>query len=228
MLASRVLSTDLQAELGIVGATLRHDGQFLRFRLDPGNLFERSGLLRDNLDGSYNLGISQRYRPHETGICVSAATASIVDLPGRLRAAVEFARQRDAYLPHWLETRRRETPEWSREFSVSQIRDATAAAAARARESAAVIYVAAGQGRVTCANNPPGAGEFFSVTPGGDWSLHRGTATRPLTVPDGRKSADARQVAARDVPTAGPAGTPQSKTAAARPGPGRRRPARGR
>ncbi|MBV9444663.1 MAG: hypothetical protein JO345_02010 [Streptosporangiaceae bacterium] len=243
MLTSRILTAEIQAELGIAPETIRPDGHFLRFRLDPGNLFERHGLLRDYLDDSYGLGISQRYRPHETLVGVAGASASIVDLPDQLRAAVTFARDRDAHLPHWLETRRRESPAWSIDYppnDAAAASDATATTADRARDTGITHYLFTDHARVISGNNPPETGRFFSVTPAGDWSVHWETHTRPLSAAPqsaALTTGEARtpaQVARRDLPRSGPAVperagavTPISTTYNERRLP-RRRPAPGR
>lgn len=184
-LARTVFTPELVAELGVVGETARSDDRHLRFRLDPGNLFERLGQIRSNPDGTYTVRVTQRYRPHEPMMWVASATAILADVPGVLGAAVRYARDRDANLPHWLLTRRRETP-WSRscaDTDPADARDAIAACAAQARRTGTVVYLSTEPGRITWASNPPEIGPFFSVTPAGNWSIHGPQHSKPLCSP---------------------------------------------
>ena len=182
-LARAVLTPELTAELGVVRDPARDDDRHLRFRLDPGNLFERDGQIRVNPDGTYTVRVTQRYRPHEPVMWVASATAILADVPGVLRAAARYAHDRDEQLPHWLVSRRRETPPWSwscGDADPAVARDAIAACAAKARRTGTVMYLSTEPGRITCANNPPEDGPFFSVTSAGNWSVHWRERSKPL------------------------------------------------
>jgi hypothetical protein len=182
---STALPGDIQAELGIAGETIRQSGGHLTFRMDPGNLFERRGYLHGNQDGTWNIGILQRYLPDEQPQPITRASArTLAELPAALRLAVTVARGSTAYCPHWLDQARVAASPWSLTCPVTRP-DAsgiiTAAAAQQASETGTVHFVCTGTGLITAVNSPPGSGRFYSVTPDGDWSLHSGGQTCPLS-----------------------------------------------
>jgi hypothetical protein len=183
-LASMLLTRDVQEELGIIGETVSHFGSYFSFRMDPGNLFERRGYLYDKQDGTWDIGIIQRYLPDEQAQLISRADARpLAGVPAALRQAVSVARGSTAYSPHWLERARGTTSPWwltcptTRPDASGVI---TSAAAYQARETGTVYFVYATPGGVTTVNSAPGSGRFYSVTSDGDWSLHSGALTRPL------------------------------------------------
>jgi hypothetical protein len=184
-LEDQVLIPEIQEELGIVRETIRHFGGYLAFRMDPGNLFERRGYLYDKQDGTWNVGIIQRYQPDEQPQLTSRADARrLTELPGALREAVSVARGSTAYCPHWLERATTATLPWLFTCPTSWP-DAstiiTSAAAQQAREAETVHFVYTGADLVAAVNSAPGSGRFYSVTPDGDWSLHSGALTCPLS-----------------------------------------------
>jgi hypothetical protein len=183
-LARMLLTGDVQEELGIIGETVSHFGSYFSFRMDPGNLFERRGYLYGKQDGTWDIGIIQRYLPEEQAQLTSRADARpLAGVPAALRQAVSVARGSTAYSPHWLERARGTTSPWcltcptTRPDASASI---TSAAAHQARETGTVYFVYAGAGLVTAVNSAPGSGRFYSVTSGGDWSVHSGALTRPL------------------------------------------------
>jgi hypothetical protein len=182
-----VLPRDVKEELGIVSETIRHYGGYLSFRMDPGNLFERRGYLYDKQDGTWDIGILQRYLPHEKiATAASADARPLAGLPAALRDSVALARGGNAYCPHWLERSRYETPPWRLVRPLASPAAAAivnAGAERRARETEAVHFVYTGSGLVTAVNSASGSGRFYSVTPDGDWSLHHGARTLPLAAP---------------------------------------------
>lgn len=185
-LAAALFTPELVTELGVVRDPAPDEHNRLQFRLDPGNLFERHALVRGHADGAYRVSVSRRYRPHEPLLWVAGAEAELADVPGVLRSAVRYARDRDAELPHWLATRRRETPPLSLSWSdtdYGDARDAVAACATQARRAGAVMYLSTQPGLITCSNNPPENGPFFSVTSAGKWAVHWRVCTRPLLGP---------------------------------------------
>jgi hypothetical protein len=183
-LARMLLTGDVQEELGIIGETVSHFGSYFSFRMDPGNLFERRGYLYDKQDGTWDIGIIQRYLPDEQAQLISRADARpLAGVPAALRQAVSVARGSTAYAPHWLERARGTTSPGS--FTCPMTRpDAsgiiTSTAAQQARETGTVYFVYAGTGMVTAVSTAPGSRRFHSVTSDGDWSLHSGALTRPL------------------------------------------------
>jgi hypothetical protein len=180
-----VLTREVQEELGILGETIHHTDRYLGFRMLPGNLFERRGYLYDKLDGTWDAGIVQRYLPHEEPQLIARADATqLAMLPGALRQVVSVARGSTAYCPHWLERARVLTAPWrlTRPMARPDAADTIISGAARhARDTRAVSFVFTGAGLVTAASNPPGSAWFYSVTPEGDWALHNGPLTRPIT-----------------------------------------------
>jgi hypothetical protein len=155
--------------------------------MDPGNLFERRGYIYGKQDGTWDIGIIQRYLPDEQPQL--AARADAVPLPGlaaALRKVVSVARGSTAYCPHWLDRARVASSPWWLTCPATRP-DAsgivTSAAAQQARQTGNVYYVGTGTGLVSAINSPPGNGRFYSVTPHGEWSLHSGALTRPLTDP---------------------------------------------
>jgi hypothetical protein len=209
-LEDQVLIPEIQEELGIVGETIRHFGGYLTFRMDPGNLFERRGYLYDKQDGTWDIGILQRYLPDEQPQLMSRADARPrAELPAALRQAVSVARGSTAYCPHWLERATVATSPWwltCPTTSPDASATTTSAAAQQARETKTVYFVYTRTGLFTTVNSVPGSGRFYSVTPDGDWSLHSGAVTCPLGAapvlqteppPARRRPVAARQITAR-------------------------------
>jgi hypothetical protein len=207
-LASRVLTPRLQAELGITTGTIWPQGQYLRFRLDPGHLFERRGSVCDHLGGSYTVVIAQRYQPSQPlADAVRATVPSAAELPGALRTALAFASGREGYTPHWLDRYTVQLPRWSHTYLAPQSGAAATMTIDMAESTGAVHYLYALSGQLTSTNNAPGIGRFFSVTPDGDWSMHQGAQTMPLAtvpsaatlavIPTRRPPAPARSLARR-------------------------------
>jgi hypothetical protein len=184
-LENTALPGDVQEELGIVRETIRQSGGHLTFRMDPGNLFERCGYLHGKQDGSWDIGIIQRYQPDEQPQLITRASArTLTELPAALRQAVSVARGSTAYCPHWLDRARAAASPWWLTCPVTRP-DAsgiiTAAAAQQAGETGTVYFVYTGTGLITAINSPPGNGRFYSITPDSDWSLHSAGLTCPLS-----------------------------------------------
>jgi hypothetical protein len=201
-----VLTRGTQSELGIAGRTIRVDGQSLRFRLDPGSLFERHGWLCAAAGGWCSTGISQRHGPDEPLAWAAGVTAP-PDVA--LRIAVQDARGCAADLPHWLSTCQPGTGQWQWSSAWYFVRraaavDAMDTAVGRARETGIVHFVFREPDRIICATSPPGNDRCFSVTPAGDWSMHWLRHTRPLDSAPKHTAltvaGDAARAAARDVP----------------------------
>lgn len=180
-----LLPAEVRIELCITGLTVKDDGRLLRFRLDPGRAFERHAFIRDAGHSWYSITIRERYRPGDRPAEVSGAFGMIAaEVPDELRGAAGRAHSRTAALPHWREAFEPVTP-----AAVAMWRDKTGLGAElltseairRARQAGITLFVYSRVDRYECANNPPpGETAFFSVTPQGDWSVHRGTDTYPM------------------------------------------------
>ena len=170
----------------------------VRFRVDPGLAFERSGRIARNPDGSVSLHLHQRYRPDEY-MAQIAGTPLGGSLTEDLRSLIRHANWRERR-PCWRETYRTQHPKWARVMPVTRpavIDDAFRAVTEAAREKGIAHYLwRAGEGTIAYGNNPPLSTAVFSINPLGEWAFHVGPGTRPLeTAPD--LSALARERAER-------------------------------
>jgi len=189
MITGLLLPADLRTELCITGITTDGDQQLLRFRIDPGNAYQRRGYVRNIEGAQFNIGVAERYLPDgpRRYLCGSDGIPA-GDVPDQLRAASGWAYTWDADRDHWLDARPRHTPAWSGRRR--DITSAAEAAAQRARAEHLTHYLYPRAGRFVYATNPPAEGAFFSVTLRGDWSAHHGRETYPLeTAPDDTASA---------------------------------------
>jgi hypothetical protein len=175
-----LLPDDLRAELCIATVTIADSHRLLRFRIDPGNAFERHGYLR-TFDGTrFLIGIAERYLPSDknTHVCGSDGIPAS-DIPGQLRTLSGWAYTWDTNREPWRFAYRRRIPAWSAQHKV--ITTATFAAGQCASQEHVTYYLCGRPGEYTYSNHPPGtATPFYSITPLGDWSLHDGTATYPM------------------------------------------------
>jgi hypothetical protein len=180
-----LLPRDLCAELCIADVTVQDHGRALRFRLDPGRAFERSGSIEDAGGEWYNVGIRERYRPGDRLEYISGSSGmSAVEVPDELRGAAGRAYSRTAALPHWRDAFRVAVPKavgtWQ-DTTPRGIAVMTRDIARMARTDGCALFVYAGKDCYECATVPPaGVESFLSVTRRGHWSIHCLADTYPV------------------------------------------------
>lgn len=182
-----MLPRDLRGELCLVGIAL--NGRGVTFRMDPGRAFERRGAITGTGGGRYEIGIADRHLPGDP-LADVAGTAAMraADVPDELRRAASDAWTRAAAWPHWRDTLDGTEPELLSEWPgpaashyMSLVTERTA------EDTTTVCFLYCGDGWTRCATAPPrDTVTLLSVTPQGEWSLHHGLDTYPLTGhPDG-------------------------------------------
>jgi hypothetical protein len=180
-----LLPRDLCAELCIADVTVQDHGRALRFRLDPGRAFERSGSIEDAGGEWYNVGIRERYRPGDRLSYISGSSGmSAVEVPDELRGAAGRAYSRTAALPHWRDAFSVAVPKsvgmWQ-DTTPQGIAVMTRDIAELARADGCVLFVYTGKDCFECATYPPvGVESFLSVTRQGYWSIHCRADTYPV------------------------------------------------
>jgi hypothetical protein len=171
----------------------------VRFRLDPGHVFERIGRLHQYPTRALHLSVEQRYRPDDEMTRLGNETVSASSFTADLRKLVDYANWWESGA-HWRVTYNRQAPEWSFALPMTgddAVREAWTRTAATARDRGIAHYMWRSSGELTCANNPPSSGVMFSVNPLGEWSLHRGRVTVPLSrPPDAAALSESRHSAA--------------------------------
>ena len=172
-------------------ATVRMpDRDTVRFRIDPGRAFERSAeLVRQPGYGGrvFNLTVRQRYLPYEDPQFVLSANVHLDTVAEALWRALNHA---NLLVPveYWRSgagyTTRK--PLWAIETDARQpdaIKTMEALAAARAGETGTPHYLSRRGHQMWCNVNAPHRGEFYSVNPASEWSLHYHPVTYPLDDP---------------------------------------------
>jgi hypothetical protein len=171
--------------LGIVN--VHADGHCVRFRLDPGRMFERRCYVQVEDDGSFTAGISQRPRyDSDLGPDVGTGGLTETDLTGRplFRALVGCADGAVADLPHWLDGVPRDAePIKTWELGEPEVfRQAAAHTVGLACQHGRSAFLLGDLDVFACFTTPPDSPFFWSVTAAGEWSLHNGQRTQALGV----------------------------------------------
>jgi hypothetical protein len=182
-MVQELLPRDLRGELCIASLTLGIGNRALGFRMDPGYSFERRGLVL--LDrGTFRIGIDDRYRPGD-GLEHMAAGRGTREpqVPDELRRLAGDAWTLSTARPHWRDSLAGRTAKVLRTWP--GIGSAAALEAAKtARDTAATCFLCWHGDRAECVTVPPhDCPGFLSVTPKGEWSVHTGTSTYPMSRP---------------------------------------------
>lgn len=183
-IAAELSTRDARLEFSIASVT-RESPDEIRFRLDPGPAFERTGRILRDPSGEVILRLFQRYRPD--GEMVLAAGAPLTgSLTSGLRSVIRQVNWPERR-PCWRDAYRIQEPRWVRVKTVTSsgiIPEAFRAVTGAAREKNIAHYLwRAGAAKIAYGNNPSHAGVVFSVNPFGQWALHAGPETRPLETP---------------------------------------------
>jgi hypothetical protein len=194
MIRDLLLPESLRTELGVTGLTItsRHS---LTCRIDPGNAFERRASIRNIIDTAFAVLVSERYCPDDPiGYLCGSNQVPAAEVSFQLQAASGWACIFDEDREHWYDARPRRSPAWSTSLRAGKLASAAEAvqgAAERTRRLHVTHFLYAEPGALVYGNNPPSPGtDFYSVTRGGDWSLHQGVATYPQEeAPDARSLA---------------------------------------
>jgi hypothetical protein len=161
----------------------------MRCRVDPGRAFERYAELEQHsgLDGNlFTLTVSQRYRPSEGLHPVVSGEVHRDKAAEALWLAVGHA---DLLVPnseYWRAGWMLQKPLWTAQADARQsgaFHVMEALAAVRARESGRPHFLSRMGHRAHCSVTAPHRGEFYSVNPEGEWSLHFEPVTYPLDGP---------------------------------------------
>lgn len=197
--ARNLFTPEVRREFRIAGIAAESADE-VRFRLDPGPAFERTGrIIRTPPDGVI-LRLFQRYRPAREMTLVSGAPLG-GSLSSGLRSVIGQVHWPERR-PHWRVAYRVREPRWVRVRTVTKpgtISESFRAAAEAAREENIAHFLwRAGLKKIAYGNNPPLDAVMFSVNPLGQWALHAGRDTRPLeTAPDLTALASEPDLAAR-------------------------------
>ena len=119
-----LLPGDLRGELCIASITIADSHRLLRFRIDPGNAFQRHGYLRSFDGARFIIGMGERYLPDDKNshVCGSDGVPAD-DIPDQLRTLATWARASDADRGHWLDSRPPFKPDWSAHKAADHRRD---------------------------------------------------------------------------------------------------------
>ena len=207
-----LLPVTLRRDLLITGVDT--DGSLLRFRLGPGRMFARHGFIRADGHRRFTVGIAQRHHPSaQLGWLVYAAGIVPDQIRDTIRELALNADDRVRDLRHWRSvTATAYGPDWTWPLtSPEAFKRAASTAAGQATRTGEHRFLHGSGDGFGYFTGPPDARTFWSVTPHGEWSLHTGQRTRPLSrspaASRGRNRAAriaARRLASSDPPDPGP------------------------
>lgn len=184
--ARNLFTPEARREFSIAGIAAESADE-VRFRLDPGPAFERTGrIIRTPSDGTI-LRLLQRYRP-DREMTVAAGAPLGGSLSDGLRSVIRLVNW-PTRRPHWRVAYPLREPRWVRVRTVTRtgiISEAFRAVTEAARKDSTAHFLwRAGDKKIAYGNNPPRDAVMFSVNPLGQWAFHAGRDTRPLeTAPD--------------------------------------------
>jgi hypothetical protein len=237
--SASLLTAELRERFSIVNVKAESP-HFVRFRLDPGPVFERIGIIYEGPSGGLNLTIGQRYQPGElpTWLATHRCPPRAGALADNLRELRSWANEWDIR-PDWRAAVSARGPGWTARIpgtGPDAVRDARQQATSRAAETGTAHFVWNLNGRqLVISGTLPPMGETWSVNESGEWSVHR-AGTDPLDSPPSADKpprpirAGAVELAAQDLgewkaatmrPTGPEPPAPVASPAAARHGRGR-------
>lgn len=179
-LAAQLFTREMRDEFSISRADTDVPG-WIRFRLDPGDAFERYGYVRPGTSGDARLELFQRYQP-DSDLAWLGHRDIGRSVTWDLRSLVNQANSQETR-PHWRRDYRPAEPEWTRVIPVtarSDAADAPKAVTGHARSTGVAHFLWHSPEGLVCGNGALGSSVVLSVNPLGEWALHHGPDTLPF------------------------------------------------